>query len=370
MTKHIASNAKVAIVGGGLSGITTAYQLAKRGVDFQLFEARSRFGGRILTLESKRSTARFDLGPSWFWPGQSHIESLIHELGLHRLIYSQYSIGDAIYEPQGAPMQRGVSGISMAGSYRLHGGLSSLINALVEKIAELGFDEHLNLSAQIQKISQDGDQISLLTSSGVIKCDSAVLALPARAALSNIDFVPKADAKRRAELDAVATWMAGHSKVIAEYDQPFWRHEGYSGDVISQIGPMSEIHDASSEPRVGEPQAFALFGFLGIAPKVRRQHSEQLPDLLLQQFTRLFGDQAKTPTNLVIHDWAQEAFTASELDQSIPNHHPINRWSSTSEPGWNGALLWSGSETADDHTNGYLEGAVLAAKQSIKQLII
>ena len=97
-----ATFADVVIVGGGLSGIAIAYKLAKLGVDFQLLEARARFGGRILALDSARSSARFDLGPSWFWPTQEHIKSLIKELGLDGLMYAQYSNGDAVFEPQGA----------------------------------------------------------------------------------------------------------------------------------------------------------------------------------------------------------------------------------------------------------------------------
>ena len=64
----------VIIVGGGISGLHTAYELAKQGVKFKLLEARSRLGGRILSRPSERdrlTTSRYDLGPSWFWPGQN-----------------------------------------------------------------------------------------------------------------------------------------------------------------------------------------------------------------------------------------------------------------------------------------------------------
>lgn len=36
---------KVLIIGGGLSGLHTAYELHKRGVNFLLMEARDRFWG-------------------------------------------------------------------------------------------------------------------------------------------------------------------------------------------------------------------------------------------------------------------------------------------------------------------------------------
>jgi monoamine oxidase len=254
---------------------------------------------------------------------------------------------------------------------------------LVNKISELGFGDRLHLSAGVSKINLTGSKIAVSHLRGEFLCDRVVLALPARVALESIVFAPKLSAERIAELQAVATWMAGHAKVVVEYQTPFWRTLGFSGDVISQVGPLSEVHDASScgdssRPSVSKrhplpanalmPEAFGLFGFIGLTPESRVKNATQLPGLVLQQLTRLFGDDARKPLNVHIHDWAREPFTATQLDQKIPNHHPLNPWSTTREPKWNRALLWSGSETAIGQSNGYLEGAVLSSKQTMKEL--
>lgn len=42
---------KLAIIGGGLSGLSAAWQAAKDGIDFQLFEASSGFGGVLQTVK-------------------------------------------------------------------------------------------------------------------------------------------------------------------------------------------------------------------------------------------------------------------------------------------------------------------------------
>jgi len=41
---------KVVVVGGGLAGLTTAYRLHTNGIDVELFEARERVGGRVLSV--------------------------------------------------------------------------------------------------------------------------------------------------------------------------------------------------------------------------------------------------------------------------------------------------------------------------------
>ncbi len=360
--------AEIVIVGGGISGLVTAYSLAKMGVDFQLLEARDRFGGRILSLKSLRAPAFFDLGPSWFWPGQAKMSQLVEELGLSDNIYAQFSQGKALYEPQEGPLQHGVSGISMEGSYRLQGGVSSVVDALVENIQLLGCADRLHLSTPVTQISQMSGSVKVRYRHTDILCRKLVLALPARNAFANIGFNPNISPQRVLELGKVATWMAGHAKVVIEYESPFWRHAGFSGDVISQIGPVSEIHDASSGENRAEEPAFALFGFLGIAPSLRQLYANELPGLILAQLARLFGNQAKEPVNLVIQDWACEAYTASKQDHEILNHHSINSWSTLVEPDWGEALVWSGSETAAGHVNGYLEGAVAAGQATVDML--
>lgn len=90
---------QVAILGAGLAGLNAARLLHRAGIDFMLFEARDRPGGRILTADETGQPAEdgFDLGPSWFWPGmQPPIGDLVAELGLAS--FGQHSEGDVVFE--------------------------------------------------------------------------------------------------------------------------------------------------------------------------------------------------------------------------------------------------------------------------------
>src|SRR5690349_6934902 len=42
---------RVAIIGGGISGLTTAFLLTRKGVDVTLYEASDKVGGNIQTIE-------------------------------------------------------------------------------------------------------------------------------------------------------------------------------------------------------------------------------------------------------------------------------------------------------------------------------
>jgi len=50
---HALASGPVAIVGGGIAGLSALWHLTRAGVDARLFEARTRLGGRMLTVRTK-----------------------------------------------------------------------------------------------------------------------------------------------------------------------------------------------------------------------------------------------------------------------------------------------------------------------------
>lgn len=347
---------KVCIIGGGISGLASAYYLAHQGVDVTVLEAKGQLGGRIYC--PAHDNEKFDIGPSWFWPGQSHIESLINELQLASLVFQQYAQGDALYQTIDGGIQRGVQGISMAGAYRVDGGLLTVINALRDGIVDKCGSKAIQTNSVVTRIEQLDSNLRLsLSNKQIMDADKVIIALPPRVAMATINFAPLLSAERINELNKVATWMAGHAKAVVLYDTAFWREQGLSGDVISQSGPLSEIHDASTQS--GQP---ALFGFFATPPAHRHTKPATIESVIVEQLVQLFGNVASKPKAILYKDWAKDLRVATPVDQHIPNHHPSNRLSTTLEPNWQSSLIWSGSETAQGHYNGYIEGAIMASR--------
>ena len=116
----------ILIVGGGLSGLSLADQLAREGRDFLLYEAQDRLGGRIMTNEI--AGRKFDLGPAWFWPGQPRMADLTRRFNIP--VFEQFSTGDLMFQDQTGAVHRGRGYESMEGSDRLDGGMGALLDAL------------------------------------------------------------------------------------------------------------------------------------------------------------------------------------------------------------------------------------------------
>lgn len=59
-------NKKIAIIGSGFSGLSSAAYLAKEGNEVHVFEKNSNVGGRARQFRTEEGYA-FDMGPSWYW---------------------------------------------------------------------------------------------------------------------------------------------------------------------------------------------------------------------------------------------------------------------------------------------------------------
>lgn len=72
---------KVAVIGGGLTGLSTAFQLKKAGIAFLVFEKENRVGGVIETISEGEFV--YEKGPNSGILGASETVELIEELSAH-----------------------------------------------------------------------------------------------------------------------------------------------------------------------------------------------------------------------------------------------------------------------------------------------
>ncbi|MEP2716475.1 NAD(P)/FAD-dependent oxidoreductase [Pseudophaeobacter sp.] len=347
----------IAIIGGGLSGLALARHLDRAGQDYQLFEARDRLGGRAHSLEY--GNAGFDLGPSWFWPGQERMTKLVQELDLER--FDQYASGALSYETDTGEVVRNAGYASMQGSWRLKEGMQGLIKRLAAQLPAA----RLHLGQALLEVAQDG---GLRFSSGQQwQAQKVILALPPRLA-AELCFSPPLPPDQLDALRAIPTWMGGQAKFLALYDAPFWRKTGLSGDAMSQAGPLAEIHDASAPDVEINPEATAaLFGFVGLPVKARQGKDSAIEETALAQLVRIFGPEAAQPVRTAYLDWAQEEHSSAPLDQQPPRQHPTYGLPPSLRGIWDGRLALCVSETAPE-MGGYLEGALAAAEDMAREI--
>jgi monoamine oxidase len=360
-----ASSCRVAIVGGGLSGLYAASLLEQRGVaDFVLFEARDSLGGRVAA--ASLADSRFDLGATWFWPdSQTQLDAVIRALALDR--FAQDESADALVERANGPPMRVRGGDSddvASPSMRLHGGMSALVDALrarVDPSRQLLTDRKVR---QIRRVDRQLVELDVIDEHGEAACYRAqhvLLALPPRLAASSIEFLPPLpDALARQWLHT-ATWMAPHAKYVAVFEHAFWRDAGLSGTAHSARGPLGQIHDASAPRGLA-----ALFGFFRLPADARRRVADdELRAQCRAQLVRLFGAQAADPKFDIVKDWSSEVFTAAPADQVAGPHERFAPSPTADDGPWSAPLLIGiGSEWSPQFP-GFVAGAIDAAERGV-----
>jgi monoamine oxidase len=351
------------IAGAGLSGLALARGLHLRKTSFLLVEARDRVGGRILSIESagdKHDVTIADMGPSWIWPGQPRVATLLDQLEIE--VFEQYSSGLLVYQDELGQVRRDLDYSTMAGALRVKDGLARLTRELAAQLPA----EALYLSHRVAGVRQQnqGYLIDLDHASGrlQVQANKVVLAIPPRVIAERIDFEPPLPELVMQELGATPTWMAGHAKLFAHYQRPFWRDMGLSGDGISRRGPLMEIHDASSV----EPGSGALFGFVGLPAGSPGREPARLIEDATKQLEQMFGPDAANPLDVIVKDWAEDINTATPADNAS-GHHPQYGVSpaiaALADQG-----LWFASTEMASQFGGFVEGALEASQATLQQL--
>ncbi len=74
---------KVVIIGAGFAGLSAAYYLHKKKIDFVILEARNRIGGRVFShVMDEKDNLVIELGAEWVGNSHERLQNLCNEFGL------------------------------------------------------------------------------------------------------------------------------------------------------------------------------------------------------------------------------------------------------------------------------------------------
>jgi len=221
--------------------------------------------------------------------------------------------------------------------------------------AELG--DRVVLEAAVQRIEHHDNGVRVTTEKGSAEGRFVVVAIPP-AHRGGIDFTPPLPAEHQ---QLITHWPQGKlSKAYVAYATPFWRNNGYSGEALSDEGPVFITFDVSPQPE----GPGVLLGFVdartfdGLSADQRRQRA-------LDCFASLFGDEALTPLDYIDHRWGAEEFAMGGPTAAVPPGSWTRYGPWLRRPV--GVIHWAGTETADEWT-GFLDGAVRSGHRAAAEV--
>ena len=339
----------VAVIGAGIAGLVAATRLREAGLSCALLERHNRVGGRLLTHRS--SAGSFDLGATWFWPGESRVAALVRELNI--ATHAHHLAGDAMYQAQDRVQRIDGNPIDVV-SGRFSDGAASL----AERLAA-GLGDTIMLDTAVHQIDHADREVRVSHANGSITAGHIVVALAPSLAVHTIRLCPSLPADLVALAAATPVWMGNVTKVVAVYRDAFWRENGLSGAAISHVGPLREIHDISG---VNFDPA-ALFGFVPLGPDTPPPTTNEV----IGQLVEIFGSEAAHPVEVLIKDWRTEAQDGSG---AATTQTPMGTYGHRlyQQPCGHGRIHWASTETAPV-SPGHIEGAIAAAERAVEAII-
>jgi len=217
------------------------------------------------------------------------------------------------------------------------------------------------LNEPVHTIRQHEHGISVLSDGLMVQAQQAIIAIPPTLA-GRLRYRPPLPGYRDQLTQRIP--MGTVIKVQGLYERPFWRDEGYSGQVTSDEGAVRLTFDNS--PESGTPGV--LLGFIeGEEGRIwgQKTASERKAEVLAC-FVRYFGAQAAQPYAFEEINWSEEEFTRG----CYAGFLPPGVWSAYGpalrEP--IGRLHWAGTETATVW-NGYMDGAVRSGERAAEEVL-
>jgi monoamine oxidase len=244
-----------------------------------------------------------------------------------------------------------------AQQHRIKGGMQTLAEKVAEPLAD-----SIRLNRAVRKVTQDAQGVTVEGQDFLISAKHLIIAIPT-VLISEIDFQPGLPLYKTQLLQKISMGIVG--KILAVYDKPFWRTNGYSGQVVAdENSPFQTLFDSS--PADGSYGSLMAFCIADRARDFFSKDEETRKKVALDNFVYYFGKEASTPLKYIDHSWANEAWSKGCYAGIYPTGAWTNFQDTLAKPV--GAIHWAGTETSKIWY-GYIDGAVRAGERAAQEVL-
>lgn len=311
----------VLIIGAGAAGMSSGYLLAQQGINFQILEASSTYGGRM------KQTATFadfpiPLGAEWLHSTASELNTIVNDPSVQVTTQLQeYSIQDPVSHYQ--------NGTLLNGTFADVGGTLDLkfINStwfdFFDTYIVPSIQNKMTFNTQVTAINYEGDQVEVTTNTGqTYTADKVIVTVPLKILQNNvINFSPALSASKQQAIQGATIWSG--IKVFLEFNQKFYNTMLSFADSDTNDGQRI-YYDAS----YGQNTATHVLGLFAVGQQAevyQAYSGDALRDYILNELDQVYNNvPSQTYVKHIVQNWNEEphigaAYLADDASSSITN---------------------------------------------------
>jgi monoamine oxidase len=241
---------------------------------------------------------------------------------------------------------------------RIVGGTSEIPNRLAALVAD-----HIVLNVPVQLIEHTADSVTAHCRGGLVARGRRIIVAISPTLAGRIMYDPPLNGVRDQLTQRLPNGSA--MKAFFIYDEPFWRNDGFNGQLISDVGPARMSNDTCIP---GDDHGVILLFLEGDQARTYgRVPAAQRREGLTAELVRHFGSAAAKPEFYVDGEWSERQWTRGCYNA---NHGP-HVWT-TYGPALTapiGVIHWASTDTAT-YWSAYMEGAVDAGERAAQAVIV
>jgi monoamine oxidase len=271
------------------------------------------------------------------------------------LLFVLFYIAAAGNESTPGTLERLVTTAPGAQSDRIVGGTQLIPITMAQQLGS-----SVVLSSPVRGITQLADRVRVDSDKLTAFGQRVIVAIPPPLA-GRLQYSPQLPALRDQLTQRFP--MGSVMKVIAIYDKPFWRDQGYTGQVVSDTGPAQVTFD--NTPPEGSPGALMAFVEASTSRQLNTISTDEMKAKVLDNFATYFGAAARNPTAFYEKRWDNDIWHRGCPVCFTPPGVLLDYGTAIREPV--GRIHWAGTETST-YWNGYMDGAVRSGERAADEV--
>ncbi|MEM9546450.1 MAG: FAD-dependent oxidoreductase [Bacteroidota bacterium] len=292
---------KVIVIGAGAAGLAAGYFLQQQGIDYEIVEASSVYGGRM-----KRDTSFADfpipLGAEWLHVGTDVFAEIVNDSSVNIDVTTiGYDQENDVGLFEGEELSPAEMGFTIDRKF-----VNSTWFDFFEEYIVPSVQSKIRFNTAIQNIDYSDDTIRITTADGEITANKVIMTAPLKILqLGLINFMPALPNDKQEAIDNATVWDG--FKAFIEFSEKFY--ETFTGFTITPEDAGQKLYYDAAYGQDSDKNILGLFSVGTGASPYLSLSDDELRDQMLSELDEIYDGKASASyVKHISQNWNNEPF--------------------------------------------------------------